>query len=394
MARDGVGVGPEFAGLVARVHAGEVVNVRAECARVGVSPKTLYKYVKRFEVEGVEGLFPRSRRPHRCPSQVGSVVEDAVVLIRKRLQDQGWDAGAEQIRFWVLDHGEDWPVGQPLPSRATINRILRRRGQIVATPQRRPRRVWRRFEAPYPNSMWQMDGFEHTLDGGGGQVTILQVIDDCSRLDLALRVACSENSREVWEAFLHASSRYGLPSVFLTDNGSAFSGRRRGWLSAVEENLHALGVKAITSSIGHPQTCGKNERAHSTVRQWLRKQPPATTPEQLQQQLDHYQHHYNHHRRKTHLNAMTPAQRYELGPYDGPHHTIEMPPLPVLISTAHVATNGTIHRGAYTLGVGRKHAGQTLTVITQHHHITLFHHNQYIAEYTLTPGHRYTPKTQ
>ena len=316
MARDGVPVGPEFAALVARVAGGEKVNVRAECVAVGTTPKTFYKYLARFQVEGVAGFYPRSRRPLRTPSRLDAGAEDLIVRARKELDDAGWDAGADQIRFRLAELG-CWPTGQELPARSTINRVLERRGQLLRVPQRRPRRSVHRFEAEQPNTMWQMDGFQHRL-AGGQRVVVLQISDDCSRLDLALRAAVSENPHDVWAAVVWASSRYGLPARFLTDNGASFSGARRGWVSPLEQNLRALGVDPITSSIAHPQTCGKNERAHATVQKWLRKQPPPTTLEDLQTLLDDYREHYNQRRRKTHLGGMTPAERYDLGPLDGP----------------------------------------------------------------------------
>ena len=121
------------------------------------------------------------------------------------------------------------------------------------------------------------DGRLRVRPGDGFTVVILQIIDDCSRFDLALRAAPSENGQDIWAAVLHAGQRHGLPARFLTDNGGAFSGRRRGWISRLEENLRALNVQPITSSVAHPQTCGKNERAHSTVLKWLRKRPVPDT---------------------------------------------------------------------------------------------------------------------
>lgn len=389
MARDGVPVGPELAALVACVHDGVEVNVRGECARLGVSTKTFYKYLARFTHEGVEGFYPRSRRPLSSPTRVTAEVEDVIVRARKELDDDGWDAGAEQIAFWIRDHGELWPAGVAVPSRATINRILERRGQIVRVPQRRPRRSRHRFEAAQPNTMWQMDGFEYTL-AGGRTVVILQLIDDCSRFDLALRAACSENSEDVWAAVVHAGERYGLPVQFLTDNGTAFSGRRRGWISRLEENLRTLGVHPITSSVGHPQTCGKNERAHSTVLKWLRKRPAPDTIEDLQTLLDTYRNRYNNSRRKTHLAGMTPADRYALGPVDGPGE--EASPWPVSIRTAKVSTSGCIGIDKHLLGIGRRWAGTQVTTMRRHRQIVVFAGNELIAEFTLTGRRGYLAK--
>jgi transposase InsO family protein len=358
MARDGVPVGPEFAALVAKVHGGAVLNVRAECAVLAVSTKTFYKYLHRFADEGVEGFYPRSRRPLDSPTRLSAAVEDLIVAARKELDDDGWDAGAEQIAFWIQDHPDAWPADAVIPSRATINRVLARRGQIVSVPQRRPRQSRHRFEYEQPNSMWQMDGFEYHL-ADGQIVVVLQLIDDCSRFDLALRAASSENALDVWGAVLWASSRYGLPARFLTDNGGAFSGARRGWIAQLEENLRALNVQPITSSVGHPQTCGKNERAHSTVLKWLRKRPPPHSLEDLQALLDRYRGHYNSRRRKTHLHGMTPIQRYTLGPADGPGDTGQ--PWPVQIKTATVSASGCIGIDKHLLGIGRRHAKATVT---------------------------------
>jgi transposase InsO family protein len=389
MARDGVPVGPGFAALVARVVAGERLNVAAECVGLGVSRKTFYKYVARFRAEGVEGFYPRSRRPLTSPTQVLARVEEVIVRARKELSEAGWDAGAEQIGFWITDHPEIWPPGVVLPSRATINRVLERRGQILRVPQRRPRRSRHRFEADQPNSMWQMDGFEVALADAGTAV-VLQISDDCSRLDLALQAASSENGADIWATVLAAMSSYGVPARFLTDNGTAFSGRRRGWTSRLEENLRSLGVVPITSSVAHPQTCGKNERAHATVLKWLERQPLPADLIELQVLLETYREHYNHRRRKTHLGGMTPAERYKLGPLDGPGQSPQ--PWPVIIKTATVSTSGCIGVDKHLLGIGRRHAHNQVTLVHQHRQIAVFAGNQLIAEFTLTGRRGYQPK--
>jgi transposase InsO family protein len=394
MARDGVPVDPRLAALVARHVDGELFEVTAECARIGTTPKTFYKYRKRFLTEGVDGFFPRSRRPHRNPRAVDTGVVDAVVLARKELDAAGWDAGADQIGFWLQDHPERWDSRREVPSRATINRILERRDLIARVPQRRPRRSVRRFEADAVNAMWQMDGFEWHLEDHRGRirVVVLQVSDDCSRFDLALQAAKSENSHDVWHTVTTAMLEHGLPKVFLTDNGTAFSGRRRGWTSRLEENLTALGITTITSTPSHPQTCGKNERAHATVLKWLAKQPRAATLAELQAQLDTYRDHYNHQRRKKHLGGLTPAQRYALGPVDGPGTT----PAPVtpVITRGKVSTSGCLGVNRELFSVGRKHAGQSALLIRQDRHIAIFIGNQLIAEVTLTGTRGYNRRSR
>jgi transposase InsO family protein len=395
MARDGVPVDPWLAALVARKAAGESFDVKAECAGLGVSRKTFYKYLRRFTEEGIAGLFPRSRRPLSNPRVVDLGVADAVALARKELlalDNGGWDAGADQIAYWLEDHPDRWDSQHHVvPSRATINRILDRRGLIEKVPQRRPQRSRRRFEAAAANTMWQMDGFEWRLadrsDGSRGpSVVVLQVSDDCSRFDLALRAVKSENAVDVWATVAAAIEEHGLPRLFLSDNGTAFSGRRRGWTSSLDANLTALGVKAITSTPNHPQTCGKNERAHGTAEKWLARQPRARDLVELQTQLDRYRRHYNHRRRKKHLNGLTPAQRYALGPKDGPGDT----PLPITPTVTHgtVSASGCLGVNRTLFSVGRGYAGQPALLIRQDQHIAVFVGDQLVSQITLT-GRRY-----
>ena len=317
MARDGVPVGPELSALVARFVSGERFDVARACARLGCSRSAFYKYVARFRVEGVDGLYPRSRRPDTSPTRVPAGLEDVIVRVRKELGDDGWDNGADSIRFKLEKiattvGGDGWGPGWVLPSRATINRVLARRGQLVAVPQRRPRAATRRFQADHPNTRWQMDGFETTLSGGA-KVVVLQLLDDCSRYDLASNAVRSENGVDVWDTFTTAVAEHGLPRVLLTDNGTAFSGRRRGWLSTLERNLSALGVKHITSSIAHPQTCGKCERAHKTVLKWLRKRT-FDTLEDLNTGLATYRTYHNERRRRVHLDGLTPPSATSSAP--------------------------------------------------------------------------------
>jgi transposase InsO family protein len=364
--------------------------VRAECERIGVSTTCFYKYVTRFRLEGVAGFTPRSRAPVFSPDRVGAGVEELVVRGRKHLGEDGWDAGADSIRFWlerlISQDPDQWPTGAAFPARATVNRILKRRGQVVAVPQRKPKAATRRFQAARPNSCWQMDGFEYPLVGDLGAAlavvavaVVLHIIDDCTRYEIALTAMRSENAVEVWAGWSTAADRYGLPAWMLTDNGTAFSGRRRGWTSHLEENLTALGVRHITSTIGHPQTCGKCERAHQPAQRWLDAHGPYRTLEELQAALDDYRAAHNQ-RPRQHLDGLSPAQLYLLGPQDGPADRVD---LPLVISQAAVAPNGTIKLNGTSVGIGRRYAGTRVTVFRQGRHTAVFDGNDLVAEFEL-----------
>jgi transposase InsO family protein len=367
---------------VARYVSGDRFDVTGECARVGCSRSAFYSYVTRFRADGVDGLFPRSRRPGTSPGRVAPGLEDEIVRLRKSLDDDGWDNGADSIRFKLEElatAGDGWGPGWVLPSRATINRVLARRGQLVAVPQRRPRSATRRFQADHPNTRWQMDGFQTSLSDGT-TVVVLHLLDDCSRYDLALNAVGSENAADVWDTFTAAVAEHGLPRVLLTDNGTAFSGRRRGWLSALEQNLSVLGVNHITSSIAHPQTCGKCERGHRTVLKWLRKRTFATLAD-LNTALATYQTINNERRRRVHLDGLTPAQRYRLGPKDGPAGE---PVDRVIVNTVQVGTNGAVTIDTISVGVGRRYSGTPVTYIRRGQATTIFNRDGLVAEFQIT----------
>ena len=147
------------------------LNVMALCREHGISPKTFYKWRRRFREEGLAGLEPRSRRPHGSPRRVSEGVEDAVVGLRKELVDAGLDAGAATIRYHLAKRR----LAYPPPSEATIWRILVRRGFVVPQPHKRPKSSLRRFEAAFPNECWQ-------IDATGWELADLTPVGECQIL--------------------------------------------------------------------------------------------------------------------------------------------------------------------------------------------------------------------
>ena len=203
--------------------------------------------------------------------------------LRKQLTDDGWDNGAVSIAAKLPEVMQTDPALRhlPVPSRSTIHRVLRRRGQVVDEPAKRPRSAdVHRFEYGQPNACWQVDATDWEL-ADGTVVVIVQVLDDHSRKLLADQVANSETAEAVWQALTTAIGRHGLPAQVLTDRGSAMLGRPD-IATIVKTRLRARGVRCVSSRGHHPQTCGKNERVHQTLHRWLRARPPARSLEQLQ----------------------------------------------------------------------------------------------------------------
>lgn len=393
MARDGVAVDAKLAAAVAAYVADPgKQNVAALCRELDLSRQTFYKYARRFTTLGVEGFYPDSRRPRSSPARFPTELEDVLITIRKHEADQGWDYGADAVLMrleeQVLADPALWPAEQPLPSRATINRVFEARGQLEKVPQRKPRRRGgRRFQRDHVNSLWQFDGFEYELADGTTAV-VLQLTDDCSRTDLALQAAVSENGTDIWDTFCVAVERYGLPTQVLTDNGGAFSGRRRGWISDFEHYLYTLGVEPIQARVSHPQTCGKNERAHQRVQKWLKRRASAHARSDLQDLLDTYRDDYNT-RRNMVLSKLTPHQRFELGPVA----TItDLPPVRTALTHHTVTTTGSIGLDGTLIGLGRKHAHQPAIAFRTGDYVAIFIDDQLTRDLIIDRTRRYQPQ--
>lgn len=194
-------------------------RTKAEVSRdYGVSPRWVYELVRRSDAEGEAGLDPRSRRPRASPRRTPVEIEDEIVELRKELLDHGLDAGAHTIAVHLARrHGE-----AAVPSVSTIWRILVRRGFVTPQPQKRPRSSFVRFEAEMPNERWQAD-ITHVRLADGGEVEVLNVIDDHSRLLIASDALVVFKEADVVASFHRAAAVHGLPATLLTDNGAVFT---------------------------------------------------------------------------------------------------------------------------------------------------------------------------
>ncbi len=227
----------------------------------------------------------------------------AIVELREQLHTEGHDCGAATIAYHLAGRIED------VPSRATIWRILGREGLIVSQPQKRPRSSLIRFEADLPNETWQTD-ITHWQLQDGEHVEILNVIDDHSRLFLASEAYPTVKAQDVVDTFHKAADLHGLPASLLSDNGAVFTATPRKGKVLLQTELERLGISSKNSRPYHPQTCGKIERLHQTLKRYLTRQKPARTLTELQSQLDTFVHYYNNIRPHRALDGRTPLQAY------------------------------------------------------------------------------------
>jgi transposase InsO family protein len=360
------------------VFAGELAtSVSVLCRELGISRQTFYKYRRRFALEGPAGLVERSRQPRFSPGQLSAAVEDEIVRLRQQLVV---DNGAQSIFYHLRRAG--W---EPLPSVSAIHRALRRRGMVTYQPQKRPRSAWKRFVWPHPNDVWQIDATRWVL-ADRQEVWIMDLLDDHSRLALAARVCNGPTAEAAWAAFSEAASRYGLPVRCLSDRGSCFTGPE-----TVDHRfavgLRSLGVTQLLSAPYHPQTCGKLERFHQTLKRFLATKPLAASPAELQGQLDSFLDYYNQQRPHRALGGASPFDSFQATP----HPTAASAPLPLPDRVARLSVNqaGTIDWGPYQIGVGMAYAGQHLLVIGQGLELSLHGAGGLIRRLTINPHRRY-----
>lgn len=360
-----------------------------------VSRRWVHELVGRFDAEGEAGLAPRSRRPRTCPTRTSAEVEEAILSWRKQLSEQGLDAGAATIAVHLADQ-----FGQA-PSTATIWRVLSRRGMVSPQPHKRPRSSYIRFAAELPNQRWQADLTHWQLADGAG-VEILNIIDDHSRYAIAVVAKTVFKAADVVAAFLHAGDQHGLPASLLSDNGAVFTAApRRGGRCALEIELAALGIEHARSRPYHPQTCGKVERFHQTLKRWLAHHDPADGLAELQTQLNAFVDYYNHTRPHRAVGRKPPALAYTARPKAVPSPPTSAPAAPARhhrVRTDRVDTTGVVtlryNSRLHHIGIGRKHAGTRVTLLVADLHIRIITDDgDLLRELTLDPTPTTNPNT-
>ncbi|TQK20122.1 transposase InsO family protein [Microbacterium sp. SLBN-154] len=350
--------------VVLKIVVGEL-SVTDAAEGYGISRRHLHRLLARYREHGLEGLEALSRAPKSSPHAATDRVRDRIVQLRSALTAAGTDAGPITIA---------WHLGQEglrAPSTSTIRRILHAAGLIMPEPRKRPRSSFVRFEAAQPNETWQSD-FTHWRLADATDVEILNWLDDHSRLLLSCTAHHPVTGRTVVDTFRAAVDTYGPPASTLTDNGRVYTARHARARNEFEYVLAALGIVQKNGAPNHPQTQGKIERFHQTLKRWLAARPRAHTIPELQAQLDQFRDHYNT-ARPHRAHGTTPAAAYAAtakaapaGHSDHTHYRVRHD---------HVGTNGKISfRRAgrmHHLGVGALHRGAPVILIADDTTITV-----------------------
>jgi transposase InsO family protein len=353
----------------------------------GVSKSWVAELVARYRAGGYDAVAPRSKAARRVANRSSDELEERVVRLRKELTEQGFDAGPQTIHYH-LGLSDPCP-----PSVSTIWRILKRRGFVTPQPRKRPRSSYVRFEASLPNEMWQSDvTFVELADGTKAE--ILNFIDDFSRVCVASKVCSVTSAPDVVATLYEAGAAWGLPASLLTDNGCIYTAAYRHGYSALESELFHLGIDAKHSRPYHPQTCGKVERFHQTLKRFLRKQPRARTIAELQAQVDRFVTYYNEvrpHRakdRKTPLSAFRSRDRARPVTRDGAF-TRELRVRHDKVD-AHGVVTIRYKSKLHHIGLGRKLAGRRIVLLVAGRRVRIVDsEGQLLRDFELDPTRNY-----
>jgi transposase InsO family protein len=275
------------------------VNRRELCRRFGISPPTAYKWLRRYEDEGHLGLLEQSRRPASSPNICAGDIESAVVALRGK--HPAW--GGRKISRRLAD------LGGAKVAPSTVTSILHRHGLITAQASEAAT-PWQRFERETPNALWQAD-FKGHFETFEGRCSPLTMLDDHSRFNLALH-ACGKTTAQVVQAQMERVFRqYGLPVQINFDNGAPWgSPREPGRLTELGVWLVRLGIRVSHSRPHHPQTNGKEERFHRSLKAEVINTRCFESFAHVQSALDEWRRVYNHERPHDALALATPVTRY------------------------------------------------------------------------------------
>lgn len=304
------------------------------CQAFGISRKTGYKRLHRFEAGGLEGLGDRSRAPHSHPNQVAEEVEERVIAARQA--HPTW--GPKKLVAWLQDRepGTKWPAA------STVGNILDRQG--LTQPRRKVRRTpaWREpfAQCQDSNQVWCVD-FKGQFRTGDGQVVYPLTLEDAhSRYLLCCQGLRSAHGGGVQGRLERVFREYGLPEVIRSDNGSPFASVGLGGLSRLAVWWVKLGIVPERIEPGHPEQNGRLERLHRTLKAEAAS-PPRRNRRGQQRAFDEFRLQYNQERPHEALGQQTPAGHYRPSLREYPAR-VRSPEYPSETKVRRVRSNGEI----------------------------------------------------
>lgn len=270
------------------------------CKSKGVSCKTAYKWLRRYAESGLGGLQDESKARHFQENKTAGEVED--IIIKAHMEYPYW--GPRKLRNLLLNEGVSG-----LPSVTTFARVLER-NDCEVKKNNRSEPAKKRFEREKANSLWQMD-FKGSFMLETHRCYPLTIIDDHSRFSIALQACKDEQTQTVKSRLIKTFERFGLPDQINVDNGNPWGKSDLESYTQLAVWMIKLDVKLSHSAPYHPQTNGKDERFHRTLKLEVLNERKYKNEKDIQYAFDEWQHIYNFVRPHDALNGKTPSSRYE-----------------------------------------------------------------------------------
>lgn len=297
--------------FVIRLKDGE--SMASLCREFGISRKTGYKILDRYEECGLEGLSDRTRRPHRYANQLPEQIESAIVQAKR--EKPNW--GARKIRERLL---RNLPHGIKVPARSTVHTILVRHGLVSKGSRLRQRAQGTPLSSGLgSNDLWCAD-FKGEFQLANKQYCYpLTVTDHASRYLLLCEALESVKERTAFTAFERLFQERGLPLAIRSDNGIPFASPNGLFnLSKLSVWWLRLGISIERIKPGHPQQNGRHERMHLTLKREATR-PAGANILQQQATFDAFVNEFNNERPHEALDMKCPAEVYTPSPrqYDG-----------------------------------------------------------------------------
>jgi len=291
----------------------ESANISHLCRKFQISRKIGYKWLNRYLEFGHAGLADLSKKPKHSPFQVSSAIEDYIISLRK--ENPEW--GSKKIHRMLTNQMQQgiFPFSK-IPCKNTITSIFTRNG-LISDEMRLKAKRWQRFEYEQPNALWQMDfkGYFHLLDQS--QCHPFTIMDDHSRFNIGLFACKTEQHEIVKKHLIDVFRKYGLPEMILSDNGSpwgtagVYTADQTYPFSKLEKWLIRLNIKPIHGHAYHPQTQGKEERFHRTLKTELLNYENFKNHQHCQQRFDQWREKYNCLRPHEAIGLDMPVTRYK-----------------------------------------------------------------------------------
>jgi transposase InsO family protein len=308
-------------------------SMSALCEEYGVSRRIGYKWIWRYQREGVAGLVERRRGPRRVPWSISQAQVEAIIGLRRA--HPSW--GPKKLRGHLasLAPQERWPA------LSTIGDLLARQGLSARRARRRKPAVRRGRLRPAlaPNDIWSVDFKGWFRTGDGAQCYPLTATDAFSRYILCCG-ATSPDYVGCRREFERLFGEYGLPATILSDNGPPFASQAAGGLSLLSVWWVKLGIQLQRIVPGKPQQNGRHERMHRTLKAETAT-PPAASLAAQRRRFERFVAEFNHQRPHEALGLSTPALHYTRSLRSYPAR-LEDPEYPAGYERRRVRTNGEI----------------------------------------------------